>query len=117
MSKKFVRRDTKRYSKLGKNRKKIQRWRSVTGRDNKIRLNKAGYPTKVKVGFKSSKKESGKISGLTPILVRNTKDLETLDKKSAVIIAKVGAKKKLDIIKKAIEMKLKILNLAKEVAK
>jgi ribosomal protein L32E len=113
MSKDFVRRDTHRFSKLGKNRKKLQRWRKPTGRDNKIRETRFGYPKAPSVGHKTSKKDSGKVKGLYPLLVYNLQDLEKVEKENIVIIAKVGAKKKLDIIKKAHEMKLVIDNVRK----
>ena len=113
MSKQFKRRDTGRYSKLGKNRKKLQRWRKPKGRDNKMRLKRKSYPAVVSVGYKKSKKESGKINGKTPALIHNLKELEALSKNSIAIIAKVGAKKKLELIKKAQDLGIKIKNLAK----
>ena len=111
MSKEFVRRDMSRFSKLGKNRKKLQSWRKPKGRDNKMRLKRKSYPSVVSVGYKTSKKESGKVNGLFPVLVHNLKELESLGKDSAAVIAKVGAKKKLELIKKADELKIKILNV------
>ena len=117
MTKKFTRRDFKRYSKLGKRRKKLQKWRKPKGRDNKMREKRYGYPKVVSVGYKSPRKSSGKIEGLNPVLICNTKDLEKMNKKSVVIIGRVGAKKKIEIIKKSVEMKLKILNLGGEVKK
>ena len=44
------------------------------------------------------------------IRVENIKDLENVQKGEGVLIGKVGAKKRMEIIKKANEMKLKILN-------
>lgn len=113
-SKKFLRRNTLKFSKLGKNRKKIQRWKRAKGRDAKIRLKMKGYPSAPTVGYKSPRKESGKIKGKIPLLVHNIKDIERADKNNIVIIAKVGAKKKFDLIKKAEEMKLFVYNLAKQ---
>lgn len=112
-SKKFLRRNTLKFSKLGKNRKKIQRWKRAKGRDAKIRLKMKGYPSAPTVGYKSPRKESGKIKGKIPLLVHNIKELERAHKDSVIIIAKVGAKKKFDLIKKAEEMKLQIHNLGK----
>lgn len=109
---KFIRRDAGRFSKLGKKRKKLLKWRRPNGRDNKIREHRKGYPVGVKIGFKKDKKESGKINGMVPVRVSNVKDLEKIGKKEIVIIAKVGAKKKMDIIKKAQEKKIEILNLS-----
>lgn len=112
--KKFIRRDSKRYSRIGKNRKKLQKWRKPKGRDNKMREKRAGYPVNVSVGYKSSKKTKGKINDLTPCRVYNLNDLEKAGNDSIVIIGKIGAKKKAEIIKKAVEMKLKIGNMARE---
>ena len=108
---KFLRQDIMRHSKLGKNRKKLQKWRAPTGRHSKMRQKRKSYPTLPTVGHKSPKIESGKINGLFPILVHNTNDLAKVGKNNIVIIAKVGAKKKLEIIKKVEEMKLKVYNL------
>ena len=112
MKKKFVRTDSSRFSKIGKRRKKLQKWRRAKGRDNKIREKRHGYPRSPAVGYKTSKKESGKIGGSLPFLVYNLNDLQNIDgKKQVVIIGSVGAKKKLEIIKKAKEMSLKIVNV------
>jgi len=114
MTTKFIRRDSKRYSKLGKNRKKLQKWRRPKGRDNKMREKRKSYPATVSIGYKSPKAESGKIDGAIPIVVSAPKQLEKLDKKTLVIISgKTGAKKRLEIIKMAQEMKLKMLNVKK----
>lgn len=111
MSKEFKRQETHRHSRLGKKRKKLQTWRRPKGRDSKMRLKMKSYPISPTIGHRSSKKDSGKIKGLTPIIVHNLKDLGKCDKNSIIIIAKIGAKKKLDIIKKAQEKNIKILNV------
>jgi large subunit ribosomal protein L32e len=110
-AKKFVRQDSTRYSKLGKKRKKLQNWRKPKGRDSKMRLKRKSYPATVSIGYKTSRKELGKIEGKTPVLVYNTKDLEKLGKENVAILAKVGAKKKLEIIKHAEEKKITIINV------
>ena len=104
--KKFQRRDTVRYSKLGKNRKKLQKWRKPKGRDNKMREKRKGYPKSPSIGYK-------KPASIKQILVYNLKDLNSVDKKKPVILAKVGAKKKLELIKKASELQLNILNIGR----
>ena len=111
MPKKFLRRDISRFSKLGKKRKKLQIWRKPKGRDNKMRLKRKSYPSLVSIGYKTPKKDSGKVNGLLPVLIHNLKELEALGKDSAAVIAKIGAKKKLELIKKADELKIKILNV------
>jgi len=115
MKKKFIRTDSFRYSKLGKNRKKLQKWRKPKGRDNKMRIGFFGQPVSPGVGYKKARKEAGLIQGKQPLLVHNLDELEQADaKKHIVIVARVGARKKIEIIKKAEGMKLMIANVAKE---
>jgi large subunit ribosomal protein L32e len=110
--KKFVRRSTLKFSRMGRGRRKLQRWRRATGRHNKMRKNRFGYAKSPRIGFKSPRKDAGKIEGRTPVLVRNLKDFLNLNEKNILIIARtVGAKKRIDMIKKANEMKFKILNV------
>lgn len=114
---KFIRTDFWRYSKIGKNRKKLQKWRKPKGRDNKLREKRKGYPRVVSVGFKGKTQESGKIRGVSTIRVFNTKDLEKMKKGQGIIIAKVGAKNRIEIIKKAESIGLKIVNIKQEKGK
>lgn len=113
-NKTFVRQDSTRYSKLGKKRKTLQKWRKPKGRDSKMRLSRKSYPATVSVGYKTSRKESGKIDGKVPVLVYNIADLEKIGKDSVAIMAKVGAKKKLEMIKFAEDKKIKIANVKKQ---
>ena len=62
MSDKFKRQESGRHSKLGKNRKKLQKWRGAKGRDNKIREHRFGYPKAPSVGYKNTRKDFGKIN-------------------------------------------------------
>lgn len=114
MKKKFVRTDVTRYSKIGKNRKKLQVWRRPRGRDNKIREHRFGYPVMPTVGYKKARKETGRIEGLVPVNVYNLKDVEKATKENIIIIGKVGAKKKIELIKKATELNIKIQNVARQ---
>jgi large subunit ribosomal protein L32e len=107
----FIRRDLKRFSKLGKNRKKLQRWKRPKGRDNKMRLKRKSYPATVSIGYSSSRKEFGRVNGKIPVLVHNIKDLEKIGSDNVAILARVGAKKKLEIIKFAEDKKIKIANV------
>jgi len=102
----FRRRIWHRHSKLGKKRKKKQVWRKPTGRDNKMREKRRGYPVVVSIGYKKGKSEKTQIK-----LVRNLKDLETVKKGEIVIIGKVGKKKKTEIVKKVKEMKISVQNI------
>lgn len=111
MKKKFLRRDTNRYSKFGKRRKKLLGWRKPKGRDNKMREKRKGYPTVVKIGYKQKEKLKGLIQEKTPILVNNIKDLKKIIGKKIGIVGKIGKKKKLEIAKKAKEMKVELKNM------
>lgn len=111
MTKKFLRRDWNRFSKLGKKKRKKQIWRRARGRDNKIREKRKGYPVKVMIGFKQKKDERNLIEKKKPILVNNLRDLEKVEKKNIVIIGKIGKKKKIEMIKKAKEKGILIYNV------
>jgi len=103
MTKKFLRRTWNRFSKLGRKRKNKQKWRRPTGRDNKMREKRKGYPKIVSIGYKNPAKEK-------PIVVKNISELDKVKRKD-IIVGKVGKKKKLEIAKKAKEMNLQISNL------
>jgi len=59
-TKKFIRQESRRYSKLGSRRKKLQKWRKPKGRDSKMRLNMASHSASPTVGHKSPKKNRRK---------------------------------------------------------
>jgi len=100
----FLRRISNRYSKLGKRRKKKQVWRRPTGRDNKMRERRRGYPARVSIGYKNTDKEK-------EIVIQNPKELEKVNKKLTIVVGNVGKKKKIEIAKKAKELKIQLLNL------
>jgi len=106
---KFLRRTSNRYSKLGKGRKKKQKWRKPRGRDNKMREKRKGKPAVVSIGYK--KKLRGIIKNKKPIMVRNIKDFEKVKKNEIVVIGNIGKKKKIELAKKAKDMKIQIHNL------
>ena len=114
MTSKFLRQDYMRHSKLGKNRKKLRKWRRPRGRHSKMRQQRKSYPASPAVVYRTAKKRSGKINNLKPVLVHNVKELFSLDKNSIAIIARVGAKKKLELLKHAEEKNIKILNMEKK---
>lgn len=107
----FLRSDIRRHLRLGKKRRKLQKWRMPKGRHNKIRRKRFGYPIQPGIGFSSPRVNSGKVNGLIPVLVHNSRELMKTSKNNIVIIARVGARKKLEIIKKASEMNIPIFNL------
>jgi large subunit ribosomal protein L32e len=107
MPKKFLRRQGKLLSKLGKRRRKKQKWRRPTGRDNKMREKRKGYSAVVSIGRKKPGKYSEKI-----LIIRNPREIEKTKNKK-IIIGKIGKRKKLEIEKIAKEKGIKILNLKK----
>ena len=111
MAIKFLRRVWGNYSKLGRGRKKKQVWRRPTGRDNKMREKRRGYPAVVSLGYRTNKKVRNTIDEKTPKLIKNVKELEMIKKNEIVILGNVGKKKKIEIAKKAKEMKIEIHNL------
>ncbi len=76
-----------------------------------MRLKRKSYPSSVAVGAKSQRNKSGKINNLTPKLIHNLKELSSLNKESIGILAKIGVKKKLEIIKSAKEKNIRLLNV------
>ena len=78
-------------------------WRRPKGLHNKLRLNKAGHQKKPSIGYKKPVTEK-------PLLVKNLKDLNNI-KSNFILASTIGTKKKIEIIKKAQEQKLQILNI------
>jgi large subunit ribosomal protein L32e len=106
----FIRRDWHKKIKLGSTVKKFRKWRAAKGRDNKIRLEHKGYSQKPKIGWGNEASSRGLIDGLKVVRVENINQLSEIKKGHGIIIAKIGKKKREEIITKANEMKIKILN-------
>ena len=88
-------------------------WRKPKGNDNKMRLHWKGYPAVVSIGYGAPKEVRGlHPSGFEPVIVYNVKELEKIDpRKQAIYIAHtVGLKKRLEIIRKAQELGIRVLN-------
>lgn len=103
----FVRPESWRYVRLH------PEWRKPKGLDNKIRKSFKGYPKRVKVGYRGPVKARGyHPSGSIDVLVHNAKQLEDLiPEKDAVRIGRrVGARKRSEILKRASELGLRVLN-------
>ncbi|MBI2507592.1 hypothetical protein HYV89_01430 [Candidatus Woesearchaeota archaeon] len=89
----------------GKKKLKIK-WRRPRGIHSKLRLKKAGHRKKPSVGFRSQRKDRRSSTSL----VTSINDL-TNAKQSILLSSKLGLKKKLEILKRASELKLKVLNV------
>src|SRR3989344_1622964 len=89
-----------------------KKWRKPRGKHAKIRLSRNGHGLIPKVGYCTGIKEKGLINGLLPVNVYSIKDIEALDKSSIGIIgSNVGKRKKEEIVKKAVEFNIKLLNI------
>jgi large subunit ribosomal protein L32e len=111
---KFLRRLTHRFSRLGKGRKKLQKWRKPTGRHNKMRKKRRSYAATVSIGYGSAKNSKGKIQNKTPKIIYNIKEMEKVGKDEIAIIGKVGKKNKIELLKKAREMKVQVYGINPE---
>jgi len=107
---KFLRTDWHKKIRLGKGVKKNQKWHGAKGRQNKLRLNRKGRMQRPKIGWGAETSARGFVDGLEAIRVENVKQIESVKKGQGIIIAKVGAKKRADMIAKAKEMKITVLN-------
>ncbi len=102
----FLRRIYNRYHKLGKKKGKNRVWRKPKGRDNKLRDKRRGYGPTVSVGYRQKESERGKF-----LVVRNVPELLKVSKGHEIILGKVGKKKKIELVKKAAEIGVVILNV------
>ncbi|MFH1439903.1 MAG: 50S ribosomal protein L32e [Candidatus Woesearchaeota archaeon] len=104
----FIRQDANRQKRVG------TRWRKPKGLQSKMRLHKKGNRKSVTKGYKSPAAVYGMLpNGLFPVVVNNQSQLKAVDPKlqAAVISSKVGLRKKIDLIKKAVELNIIIANL------
>lgn len=106
----FLRVESHKKIRLGKGVKKNQKWHGAKGRHNKLRLGENGRIQRPKIGWGSESKTKGFVGGVKTVRVENVKELSKIEKGSGIIIGKVGAKKRIEIIAKANEKKIKILN-------
>ncbi len=110
MRPKFIRQESWRYDTLAEN------WRKHKGKDNKMRKQKSGMPAIVKVGYRGPRVARGlHPSGYTDNVVHNVAELTKLDpKKDAARLGHtVGERKRIEIIAKANELGIKVLNAGK----
>lgn len=103
----FVRQESWRYKRIKPS------WRKPKGIDSKMRLRAKGWPKIVKVGYRGPAAVRGlHPSGFRDVLVYNVSDLERLNPETdaARIAHTVGARKRMEILAKAKELGIKVLN-------
>ncbi|MBS3091994.1 hypothetical protein J4466_01100 [Candidatus Pacearchaeota archaeon] len=109
-NKKFLRRNTTQYLRLGKKRKKVRKWQRPKGRHSKMRQKRKGYPVNVSIGFRKDSRTRDKINGKKVMLINNLEELKKANNESVLILGKIGGKKKIEAAKIAKEKNLNIIN-------
>ena len=110
IKKKFKRSESWRYVRVNES------WRASDGIDSKMRLKRGGHPSSPSIGYRVPKKIRGlHPSGLKEIPVYRVEDLEAVDpSKQAVRIGHtVGVTKRVEILEKAKEQGIIVLNPGK----
>jgi len=96
-------------------RKRLEKkWRRPKGIHSKMREKRAGKRAQVRIGYRTIKKLRGATrEGLFLVNVSTLSQLEKLDKNTqiAVLSATIGQKKRISILKKALELGIKIANV------
>ncbi|MBS3076116.1 50S ribosomal protein L32e [Candidatus Pacearchaeota archaeon] len=109
--KQFLRHVWHKHSKLGRGRKKKQKWKKPTGRDNKMREKIRGHPVSVSIGYRSDKAVRDKLKDKERVMIKNIQDLLKIKANQIGVVAKVGNKKRIEIVKKAKESKIQLYNI------
>lgn len=105
---KFLRKDWHKKSKLGKRRKKKQKWVKPRGRHNKLREKRKGHGKIVCIGYSQAKEIRGKIQNLKPVFVSNVSDIKSVNQGEIAIFASVGKKNKIAMAEKCKELGIKV---------
>lgn len=106
---KFLRQD------YGKRKRIKKKWKNPSGLHSKMKKKKKGKRKPVEIGYRTPKKTRGiHPSGFIEVYVQNINDLKGIDKKKCAIrIGRVGKKKRIEILKEAKKLKIKVLNPGK----
>lgn len=103
----FIRQESWRYHRVKDN------WRRPTGIDSKMRAHKKGWPSLVDIGYRGPSEARGlHPSGYREVIVKTISDMETLNPETDAvrISGTIGARKRRDIVDRAEELGLKVLN-------
>lgn len=110
MKKKFLRRDWNKIIRFGR-RKKLK-WRRQMGRHSKIRQAWKGYSKMPQVGYKAPRKTRCFVEGKKSVMINNISDLSNIKANEIGIVSStIGKKMKIDLAKKALELKVHLANL------
>lgn len=88
-------------------------WRKPKGGDSKMRREKKGKPPLAKIGHRKPKPERGiHPSGFREVLVNNPQEVEKVDPETQAvrIASSVGERKREQILEKAYEWGIRVLN-------
>lgn len=103
----FIRQDSHKKKRLG------EKWRRPKGLHSKVRLKFRGRAKKVSSGYRNPREvRHMHKSGLKPFIVRSTVDLARLNPEENLLIiaSSLGDKKRISILKEAVEKGFAILN-------
>lgn len=101
----FIRQDSYRCKRLGRS------WRAPKGYHSKLRLKIRGKGYMPSIGWSSPRSVRGlSPEGYEQVVVHNLEELKTV-KGGFILGSSVGAKKRIEILRKAKELKLKVLNI------
>lgn len=89
-------------------------WKKPKGHHNKRRLHLKGYQRNVEIGFRSPVEVRGFTKkGFRPVIVKNLKDVESLQKGDAAIIGRVSIKTRLELLQALLKAKFPVDNFSK----
>ena len=90
-----------------------EKWRKPRGRDSKLRVRKRGKGKRVTIGYRGPKDIRGlHPSGFAEVMINNVNSLENVNasEQAIRIASSVGRRNREQILKKAGELKIKVLN-------
>ena len=107
----FIRKDSYKISRIGKRRKKEQKWRRPRGRHSKLRARERNYLKVPSIGYSSPREVRGSIEGKMPFVVYNVNDFNRKKENQIVVIGKVGMKKKIELVEFASSKNIPLANI------
>ena len=87
-------------------------WRKPRGVDSKMREQRGGYRSIVKIGYGTPRKLRGRLSnGLIEVKVSTVKELNSMTKDQIAVISRnIGNRRRLELLKEALKSKILISN-------